>query len=186
MHIDHRAANSLEYFSTPGVVVEKSSAKSIINSNNLNNLKKASSNPYSKTYFEELLNSYKSHSPYYKDHQQKDSSQLIKSLSATKGKCGGKKCKNEPPPGEESEDYYYDYEDEEEDDDEDDDYDDVDNVEAQGDAGYSTTASPVFHESEISKSSKASSQNKINHGSPRPHGSGYGEKPDSNKVSIKY
>lgn len=182
VHIDHRAANSLEYFSTPGVAIEKSSAKSIINSNNLNNFKKAGSNPYSKTYFEELLNSYKSHSPYYKDHQQKDSSRLIKSLSASKGKCNGKKCKNEPT-GEESEDYYYDYEDEEEDDDEDDD-DDVDNVEAQGDAGYSTTASPIFHESEISKSSKASSQNKNIHGNSGLYGSGFEEKQDNNKVSM--
>ncbi|XP_065093847.1 uncharacterized protein DDB_G0283357-like [Ochlerotatus camptorhynchus] len=179
VHIDHQAANSFEYFSTPGVATEKSSAKSIINSNNLNNFKKAGSTPYSKTYFEELLNSYKSHSPYYKDHQQKDSSRLIKSLSTAKGKCSGKKCKNEPT-GEESEDFYYDYEDEEEDDDEDDD-DDVDNVEAQGDAGYSTTASPIFHESEISKSSKASSQNTNNHGNSRQHGSGYGEKQENNK-----
>lgn len=138
---------------------DKSSSKSKLSGNKLNNLRRTGSNTYSKTYFEELLKTYQMNSPYYKDRL-KDSSQLVKSLSDTNNtKCSGKKCETENTE-EESEEYYYDYEYEDEDDEEEDE-DVVGNAEAQGDAGYSTTARPIFLESEVANESKLS--NNENH-----------------------
>lgn len=104
----------------------------------------------SKNYFEELLNSYKTNSPYYKDHLQKDYSKLTKSLQVSKTKCNDKKCKNKHI-NEENNDDDYDYENEEEeeedeDDDEEEEEDEYYDTEAQGDAGYSTTANSVTYE----------------------------------------
>lgn len=97
---------------------------------------------HTKNYFEELLNSYKSNSPYYKDHLQRDSSVLTKSLQALNTKCSDKKCKSRHAK-EDTNDDDYDYEYEEEDDDEDDYDDEYYDTEAQGDAGYSTTTNSV-------------------------------------------
>lgn len=158
--IKDRTVNSLEplFISTTSAV---KSSKTTMDGIKSNFQQRAGSDTYSKTYFEELLNTYKSHSPYYAGHQ-KDSSQLVKSLSVTSSKCSEKKCENEKTK-EDSEYYYYDYEDEDEDED-DDDYDEdvVDNAEAQGDAGYSTTARPIFLELEITNSSEVLLSNKNN------------------------
>lgn len=98
---------------------------------------------HTKNYFEELLKSYKSQSPYYKDHLQKETSMLTKSLQTLNTKCSDKKCKSRHTKDETNDDdYEYDYE-EEEDEDEDDYDDEYYDTEAQGDAGYSTTANPV-------------------------------------------
>lgn len=97
---------------------------------------------HTNNYFEELLNSYKSNSPYYKDHLKRDSSVLTKSLQALNTKCSDKKCKSRHAK-EDTNDDDYDYEYEEEDDDEDDYDDEYYDTEAQGDAGYSTTTNSV-------------------------------------------
>ncbi|XP_062549327.1 lateral signaling target protein 2 homolog isoform X2 [Armigeres subalbatus] len=149
--LEDRTENSLDLITTS---TQKPSTKS----NNLNKSQKIGFNAYSKSYFEELLHRYKSNSPYYKDYRLKDSSRLLKSFSDTK--CNDKKCNYEEAE-EDSDDYDYDYEEEEEDDDEYD-ADVVDNAEAQGDAGYSTTANPVFHGTiGIAKNNITSSSNKV-------------------------
>lgn len=160
---DH-LANSLDAVSLSAASTDKSSSKSKLSGNKLNNLRRTGSNTYSKTYFEELLKTYQMNSPYYKDRL-KDSSLLVKSLSDTNNtKCSGKKCETENTE-EESEEYYYDYEYEDEDDEEEDE-DVVGNAEAQGDAGYSTTARPIFLESEVANESKLS--NNENHAQQVP------------------
>ncbi|XP_055639413.1 uncharacterized protein LOC129777261 isoform X2 [Toxorhynchites rutilus septentrionalis] len=132
------------------------SARSIKSHNSLNSHTKSSASAYSKTYFEKLLNSYKSHSPYYKD-QQKDSSKLIKSLPNTNRTCNSRTCKQTQARAESSDEYEYE--------DDDADEDDYDSSETQGDAGYSTTLSPALPQVEPTKNSRSYQHKKLNSGS---------------------
>ncbi|XP_058826259.1 uncharacterized protein LOC131686117 isoform X2 [Topomyia yanbarensis] len=138
---------------------------SIRNNNSVKIHKKDSSKLFSKNYFQDLLNRYKTYSPYYKDHFQADPSKMTKSLSSMNGKCNGGKCRDGDTK-EELDEYDYEYEEEDDDDEEDDgdDEDEYDNTETQGDAGYITTTSSSVYAAVSSKVNRQSTHNKQSHG----------------------